>query len=69
MRTSAPGTTDRVYGWRLRGEGLAPLTAGEVFDAYCTDIESGDIVSPEPGVDYTEPPDLGDAGEPSGHTH
>jgi len=69
MRTSAPGTTDRVYGWRLRGEGLQPLTAAEVFDAYCTDIESGDIVSPEPGVDYTEPPDLGDAGEPSGHTH
>ncbi len=46
MRTSSPGTTDRVYGWRLRGEGLRPLTAAEVFDAYCTDIESGDIVAP-----------------------
>ncbi|MEV0220690.1 hypothetical protein [Streptomyces sp. NPDC050704] len=69
MRTSAPGTSDRVYGWRLRGDGLQPLTAGEVFDAYCTDTESGDIVSPESGVDYIEPPDLGDAGQVGGHTH
>ncbi|MFF3502492.1 hypothetical protein [Streptomyces sp. NPDC003247] len=59
MRTSAPGTPDRVYGWRLRGEGLEPLTAGEVFDAYCTDVESGDLISPESGVDYCAPPDLG----------
>ncbi|KND43405.1 MULTISPECIES: hypothetical protein [Streptomyces] len=74
MRTTAPGTTDRVYGWRLRGEGLQPLTAGEVFDAYCTDVESGDLVSPESGVDYCAPPDLGDdagGGGPArdGHTH
>jgi hypothetical protein len=60
MRTSAPDTTDRVYGWRLRGDGLEPLTAGEVFDAYCTDVMSGDLVSPESGVDYCTPPDLGD---------
>ncbi|MFB9464084.1 hypothetical protein [Streptomyces cinereospinus] len=59
MRTTAPGTADRVYGWRLRGDGLEPLTAGEVFDAYCTDVESGDLISPESGVDYTTPPDLG----------
>ncbi|MEV7286766.1 hypothetical protein AB0O01_19710 [Streptomyces sp. NPDC093252] len=58
MRTSAPGTIDRVYGWRLRGQGLAPLTAGEVFDAYCTDVDSGDLISPESGVDYCVPPDL-----------
>ncbi len=69
MRTTAPDTTDRVYGWRLRGERLEPLTAGEVFDAYCTDIESGDLVSPESGVDYCAPPDLGDHGDPKGHTH
>ncbi|MFE7842386.1 hypothetical protein ACFU53_41905 [Streptomyces sp. NPDC057474] len=60
MRTTTPETTDRVYGWRLRGESLEPLTAGEVFDAYCTDMESGDLVSPESGVDYCTPPDLGD---------
>ncbi|MGY6021165.1 hypothetical protein [Streptomyces spinosirectus] len=69
MRTSAPGTADRVYGWHLRGEGLEPLTAGEVFDAYCTDIESGDIISPESDVDYCVPPDLGPEGETPGHHH
>ncbi|MEU6098155.1 hypothetical protein [Streptomyces sp. NPDC047079] len=69
MRTTAPDTTDRVYGWRLRGERLEPLTAGEVFDAYCTDVESGDLVSPESGVDYSAPPDLGDDGPLTDHTH
>ncbi len=68
MRTSAPGTPDRIYGWRLRGDGLDPLTAGEVFDAYCTDIETGDLIGPESGVDYREPPDLGDTG-PAPHGH
>ncbi|MFI1732558.1 hypothetical protein ACH40E_25810 [Streptomyces acidicola] len=70
VRASAPDTPDRVYGWRLRGEGLKPLTAGEVFDAYCTDIESGDLVSPESGVDYCAPSDLGDTGTlRGGHAH
>ncbi|MET7440476.1 hypothetical protein ACWERY_31005 [Streptomyces sp. NPDC004082] len=69
MRTSAPGTTDRIYGWRLRGEGLVPLTAAEVFDAYCTDIDSGDLVSPESGVDYCVPPDLGEEEPGRGHRH
>ncbi|GGS21201.1 hypothetical protein GCM10010269_70030 [Streptomyces humidus] len=69
MRTSAPGVSDQIYGWRLRGDGLEPLTAGEVFDAYCTDIESGDLISPESGVDYCFPPDLGPRGGPSGHAH
>jgi hypothetical protein len=68
MRTSAPGTADRVYGWRLRGNGLEPLTAGEVFDAYCTDVDSGELISPESGVDYCEPPDLGDDA-PAPHQH
>ncbi|MFI1210588.1 hypothetical protein ACH4UV_23625 [Streptomyces sp. NPDC020802] len=69
MRTSTPQATDRVFGWRLRGEGLEALTAGEVFDAYCTDVESGDLVSPESGVDYCAPPDLGDDGHTTAHTH
>ncbi|MEW2571002.1 hypothetical protein [Streptomyces sp. NPDC047070] len=69
MRTATPDATDQVYGWRLRGEGLEPLTAGEVFDAYCTDVESGDLVSPESGVDYCAPPDLGDDGHTTAHTH
>jgi hypothetical protein len=69
MRTSAPGESDRIYGWRLRGDRLDPLTAGEVFDAYCTDIESGDLISPESGVDYCVPPDLGEEGLTAGHHH
>ncbi len=69
MRTSAPGTSDRIYGWRLRGDGLEPLTAGEVFDAYCTDIDTGDLISPESGVDYCVPPDLGNEEAPPAHDH
>ncbi|MFH8240488.1 hypothetical protein [Streptomyces sp. NPDC018321] len=69
MRVSTPGGPDRIHGWRLRGYGLEPLTAGEVFDAYCTDIESGDLISPESNVDYCAPPDLGDDHMPPGHHH
>ena len=69
MRTSSPGTPDRIYGWRMRGDGLEPLTAGEVFDAYCTDAESGDLISPESGVDYGTPPDLGQDGPQPDHRH
>ncbi|MFF0227685.1 hypothetical protein [Streptomyces sp. NPDC004629] len=69
MRTSAPGRADRVYGWRIRHNGLEPLTAGEVFDAYCTDVESGDLISPESGVDYCAPPDIEDDDNTTGHHH
>ncbi|NYV74173.1 hypothetical protein [Streptomyces sp. UH6] len=58
MRTVAPGRPDRVYGWRLRPEGLEPLTAGEVFDAYCTDVTTGEPIAPESDVDYCAPPEL-----------
>lgn len=68
MRTSEPGSPDRIHGWRLRAYGLEPLTAGEVFDAYCTDAESGDLISPESNVDYCEPPDLGEGPSPA-HRH
>ncbi|MEU2272132.1 hypothetical protein ABZ568_37995 [Streptomyces olindensis] len=69
IRASAPGTPDRVYGWRLRAYGLEPLTAGEVFDAYCTDVDSGDLISPESNVDYCAPPDLEDEKPTQGHNH
>ncbi|MGX2998420.1 hypothetical protein JNUCC64_29850 [Streptomyces sp. JNUCC 64] len=58
LRTITPGHDDRVQGWRLSGDGLLPLTAAEVFDAYCTDAASGEPVPPEPGVDYCAPPDI-----------
>ncbi|MGW2744657.1 hypothetical protein [Streptomyces sp. NPDC001450] len=69
MRITTADTADRVYGWRLRGGGLEPLTASEVFDAYCTDVESGDLISPEPGVDYCTPPHLGGESTAQGHRH
>ncbi|WP_433548630.1 hypothetical protein ACQPZG_28965 [Streptomyces sp. CA-294286] len=52
LRTSRQDEPDRVYGWRLDHGGLAVLTAAEVFNAYCTDAETGEPVAPEPGVDY-----------------
>ncbi|MES9525112.1 hypothetical protein [Streptomyces capoamus] len=69
MRTTATGTADRVYGWRLRAGALEPLTASEVFDAYCTDVESGDPIPPESGVDYGEPPALGEESTARDHHH
>ncbi|GHA91879.1 hypothetical protein GCM10010346_13450 [Streptomyces chryseus] len=52
LRTTAPGAPDRLHGWRLQRGRLLALTAGEVFSAYCTDADTGDPVSPEPGVEY-----------------
>ncbi|MEU6459791.1 hypothetical protein [Streptomyces sp. NPDC047065] len=59
MRTTSRSAPDQVYGWRMRMGDLEALTASEVFDAYCTDAESGSLISPEPDVDYCPPPDLG----------
>ncbi|MDX6329377.1 MAG: hypothetical protein QOI83_1760 [Streptomycetaceae bacterium] len=51
MRTSTPdGGTDQVRGWSLHDGWLHPLTEAEVFNAYCTDAETGEPVPPEPGV-------------------
>jgi hypothetical protein len=52
LRTSAPGAPDHLRGWRLHQGRLLPLTAGEVFSAYCTDAATGEPLSPEPGVEY-----------------
>jgi hypothetical protein len=52
LRTTGPGEPDRLHGWRLNRGSLVALSAGEVFSAYCTDADTGDPVSPEPGVEY-----------------
>lgn len=53
VRTSATSDTpQRVRGWRVHDGWLAPLTAAEVFSAYCTDPLTGDPLSPESNVDY-----------------
>ncbi|MEU5403766.1 hypothetical protein ABZ348_31295 [Streptomyces sp. NPDC005963] len=52
LRTKTPAAPDRLHGWRLHHGRLLALTEAQVFSAYCTDIETGDPVPPEPGVDY-----------------
>ncbi|MEU6084900.1 hypothetical protein [Streptomyces sp. NPDC047108] len=54
-RPAAPGddrAPDVVRGWTLHDRWLRPLTEAEVFAAYCTDADTGDLVPPEHGVDY-----------------
>jgi hypothetical protein len=52
LRTTSPDGSDEVRGWTLHAGWLQPLTEAEVFNAYCTDAETGDPVPPEPGVIY-----------------
>ncbi|MFJ3517459.1 hypothetical protein [Streptomyces sp. NPDC090131] len=52
VRTTAEGRRDRVHGWRLDRGRLTVLSAAAVFNAYCTDADTGDPVAPEPGVEY-----------------
>ncbi|WP_411106621.1 hypothetical protein [Streptomyces sp. cmx-4-9] len=51
LRTTTDGR-DRVHGWHLDRGRLTALSAAAVFNAYCTDADTGEPVSPEPGVEY-----------------
>lgn len=57
---------DVVRGWRLELEGawLSPLSAAEVFAAYCTEPATGEPVPPEPGVEYAPGHELPRPGGP-----
>ncbi|MEU8571107.1 hypothetical protein AB0C51_22655 [Streptomyces pathocidini] len=51
--TAATGEgLDAVRGWALGDGWPQPLSAAQVFTAYCTDADTGEPVPPEPGVDY-----------------
>ncbi|WP_405495197.1 hypothetical protein [Streptomyces sp. NBC_00096] len=52
LRSTTEGHRDRVHGWRLDRGRLVPLSAAAVFNAYCTDADTGEPVAPEPGVEY-----------------
>ncbi|MFD5147086.1 hypothetical protein [Streptomyces sp. NPDC058401] len=52
LRSTTEGDRDRVHGWRLDRGRLVPLSAAAVFNAYCTDADTGEPVGPEPGVEY-----------------
>ncbi|MFD7625603.1 hypothetical protein ACFV7Q_06070 [Streptomyces sp. NPDC059851] len=52
LRTTGAGSGDRVHGWRLDRGRLVPLSAAAVFNAYCTDADTGEPVAPEHGVEH-----------------
>ncbi|MDJ0346053.1 hypothetical protein QMK19_26070 [Streptomyces sp. H10-C2] len=52
VRTTGADGGDEVRGWSLHDGWPHPLTEAEVFNAYCTDAETGEPVPPEPGVAY-----------------
>ncbi|MCZ4123017.1 hypothetical protein [Streptomyces sp. H39-S7] len=52
IRSTGSDGRDEVRGWSLRDGWPQPLTEAEVFNAYCTDAETGEPVPPEPGVTY-----------------
>ncbi|WP_405680288.1 hypothetical protein OG239_10930 [Streptomyces sp. NBC_00868] len=52
LRSTTEDHGDRVHGWRLDRGRLAVLSAAAVFNAYCTDADTGEPVAPEPGVEY-----------------
>ncbi|MEU7256865.1 hypothetical protein AB0B21_13785 [Streptomyces rimosus] len=68
-RTSGTDDRDAVRGWILRDAWLHPLSAAEVFTAYCTDADSGEPVPPEHGVDYHAGLTLPDPPPTEGHDH
>ncbi|MEV3999181.1 hypothetical protein ACFYPK_32780 [Streptomyces halstedii] len=56
VRTLTGRGTSRVFGWVL-DEGVAEsVSSAQMFNAYCT--PGGELVAPEPGVEYVEAPPL-----------
>lgn len=47
-----------LLGWWLDGRTLHPLDEAAMFDAHCTDAASGEPIPPEPGVKYTNAPEV-----------
>ncbi|MER5733807.1 hypothetical protein ABT084_36690 [Streptomyces sp. NPDC002138] len=64
LRTTAGDPRDRVHGWRLDRGRLVALSAAAVFNAYCTDAETGEPVPPEPGVEYCPGYEVDEPGPP-----
>ncbi|MET9324548.1 hypothetical protein ABZX75_30965 [Streptomyces sp. NPDC003038] len=62
LRSTTEGRRDRVHGWRLDRGRLTALSAAAVFNAYCTDADTGEPVAPEPGVEYCPGYEVDDPG-------
>lgn len=52
LRSTTEDQRERVHGWRLDRGRLTALPAAAVFNAYCTDADTGEPVAPEAGVEY-----------------
>ncbi|MGW6600503.1 hypothetical protein [Streptomyces sp. NPDC055036] len=52
LRTITADAPDRVHGWSLSHGDLHPLTEAQVFNVCCTDPHTGQLIGPEPDVEY-----------------
>nr|MDT0519957.1 hypothetical protein [Streptomyces sp. DSM 41633] len=58
IRTNVPNQTSEVRGWKLVEFYAKPLSASEIFNVYCTDAATGELIPPEWGVEYVAAPRL-----------
>ncbi|WP_331731982.1 hypothetical protein OG592_40955 (plasmid) [Streptomyces avidinii] len=58
LRTDFADGISRVRGWKLVEFYAKPLNAAEIFNAYCMDARTGEVIAPEWGVEYTTAPRL-----------
>ncbi|MDH6544160.1 hypothetical protein [Streptomyces sp. SPB4] len=58
IRTNCADQTSEVMGWRLVEFYAKPLSASEIFNVYCTDAMTGEVIPPEWGVEYVAAPRL-----------
>ncbi|MFF9981143.1 hypothetical protein [Streptomyces erythrochromogenes] len=58
IRTKLADQTSEVMGWKLVEFYAKPLSASEIFSAYCTDAVTGELIAPEWGVKYVAAPRL-----------
>lgn len=55
LRSNLDGQ-ESICGWQWAGGEPRPLNRAETFDAYCTNVETGELTGPEPGVEYKDAP-------------
>ncbi|MFB6655306.1 hypothetical protein ACFCZ4_34040 [Streptomyces microflavus] len=54
MRTQAE--TESCCGWRFKDGDPLPLNRAEVFNAYCHNAATGEVIAPQPGIEYADAP-------------
>lgn len=56
LRTQTAPDRSHVCAWKIVDGDPMPLNRAEVFNVYCTDAETGEIIPPEHGVEYKDAP-------------